>query len=102
MNLAEQLEDARAGSAAAQKALFDHLADSMMALCCRYVKNRADAEELNVSPPTFSPNIPTDAPFAILTATRSSPAAPRKRMDLGSAPAFTLGGRVHLVRDDDF
>ncbi len=46
MNLAEQLEDARAGSAAVQKALFDHLADSMMALCCRYVKNRSDAEEL--------------------------------------------------------
>jgi RNA polymerase sigma factor (sigma-70 family) len=46
MNLAEQLEDARAGSAAAQKCLFDHLADPMMALCCRYVKNRADAEEL--------------------------------------------------------
>jgi RNA polymerase sigma factor (sigma-70 family) len=46
MNIAEHLEDARAGSAAAQKALFDHLADPMMALCCRYVKNRADAEEL--------------------------------------------------------
>ncbi|HET6256367.1 MAG TPA: sigma-70 family RNA polymerase sigma factor [Puia sp.] len=46
MNLAEQLEDARSGSAAAQKCLFDHLADPMMALCCRYVKNRADAEEL--------------------------------------------------------
>src|ERR1700744_1956160 len=45
MNIAEHLEDARAGSAAAQKALFDHLADDMMALCCRYVKNRADAEE---------------------------------------------------------
>jgi RNA polymerase sigma factor (sigma-70 family) len=46
MNIAEQLEDARAGSTAAQRALFDHLADPMMALCCRYVKNRADAEEL--------------------------------------------------------
>lgn len=46
MNLAEQLDDARSGSAAAQKCLFDHLADPMMALCCRYVKNRADAEEL--------------------------------------------------------
>ena len=46
MNLAEQLEDARSGNAAAQKCLFDHLADPMMALCCRYVKNRADAEEL--------------------------------------------------------
>src|ERR1700760_3926174 len=46
MNIAEQLEDARAGSTAAQKALFDHLADPMMALCCRYVTNRSDAEEL--------------------------------------------------------
>lgn len=46
MNLAEQLEDARSGNAAAQKCLFDHLADPMMAICCRYVKNRADAEEL--------------------------------------------------------
>jgi RNA polymerase sigma factor (sigma-70 family) len=46
MNIAEQLEDARAGNAAAQKVLFDHFGDSMMALCCRYVKNRADAEEL--------------------------------------------------------
>jgi RNA polymerase sigma-70 factor (ECF subfamily) len=46
MNIAEQLEDARAGNAAAQKCLFDHLSDPMMALCCRYVKNRADAEEL--------------------------------------------------------
>src|SRR5580698_481478 len=46
MNLAEQLEDARSGNAAAQKAIFDHLADPMMALCCRYVKSRVDAEEL--------------------------------------------------------
>jgi RNA polymerase sigma-70 factor (ECF subfamily) len=46
MNIAEQLEDARSGNVAAQKFLFDTLADPMMALCCRYVKNRADAEEL--------------------------------------------------------
>src|SRR3984957_2005621 len=46
INIAEQLEDARSGNPAAQKYLFDHFADSMMALCCRYVKNRADAEEL--------------------------------------------------------
>lgn len=46
MNIAEQLDDARSGNLAAQKFLFDHLADPMMALCCRYVKNRADAEEL--------------------------------------------------------
>ncbi|HEY6900331.1 MAG TPA: sigma-70 family RNA polymerase sigma factor, partial [Puia sp.] len=46
MNISEQLEDARAGNAAAQKCLFDHLADPMMAVCCRYVKNRQDAEEI--------------------------------------------------------
>lgn len=46
MNISEQIDDARTGSAAAQKCLFDHLADPMMALCCRYVKNRQDAEEI--------------------------------------------------------
>jgi RNA polymerase sigma-70 factor (ECF subfamily) len=46
MNLSEQLDDARLGSTAAQKYLFDLLADPMMAVCCRYVKSRADAEEL--------------------------------------------------------
>ena len=45
MNIPEQIEDARRGNAAAQKALFDHLADPMMALCCRYLKSREDAEE---------------------------------------------------------
>jgi RNA polymerase sigma-70 factor (ECF subfamily) len=46
MNIAEQIEDAKAGSAAAQKVLFNRLADPMMAVCCRYVKNRHDAEEI--------------------------------------------------------
>jgi RNA polymerase sigma factor (sigma-70 family) len=46
MNITEQIEDARSGSAAAQKYLFDHLADPMMALCRRYVKSREDAEEV--------------------------------------------------------
>lgn len=46
MNIPEQIQDARSGSAAAQKALFDHLADPMMALCCRYLKSREDAEEV--------------------------------------------------------
>lgn len=46
MNISDQIEDARAGNAAAQKALFNALADPMMAVCCRYVKNRADAEEI--------------------------------------------------------
>ena len=46
MNIPEQIQDARCGNAAAQKALFDHLADPMMALCYRYLKNREDAEEV--------------------------------------------------------
>jgi RNA polymerase sigma-70 factor (ECF subfamily) len=46
MNIPEQIQDARCGNAAAQKALFDHLADPMMALCCRYLKSREDAEEV--------------------------------------------------------
>ena len=46
MNISEQIEDARSGNAAAQKVLFNRLADPMMALCCRYVKNREDAEEI--------------------------------------------------------
>jgi RNA polymerase sigma-70 factor (ECF subfamily) len=46
MNLTDQLEDARMGNAAAQKVLFNRLADPMMALCCRYVKSREDAEEI--------------------------------------------------------
>lgn len=46
MNISEQIEDARSGNAAAQKVLFSRLADPMMALCCRYVKNREDAEEI--------------------------------------------------------
>lgn len=46
MNIPEQIQDARCGNAAAQKALFDHLADPMMVLCCRYLKSREDAEEV--------------------------------------------------------
>ena len=46
MNLSEQIEDARRGDAAAQRQLFDLFADPLMALCCRYVKNREDAEEI--------------------------------------------------------
>jgi RNA polymerase sigma factor (sigma-70 family) len=46
MNISEQIQDARCGNAAAQKALFGHLADPMLALCCRYLKNREDAEEV--------------------------------------------------------
>ena len=46
MNISDQIEDARVGNAAAQKALFNRLADQMMAVCCRYVKSREDAEEI--------------------------------------------------------
>lgn len=46
MNIPEQIQDARNGNAAAQKALFDYLADPMMAVCCRYLKSREDAEEV--------------------------------------------------------
>ncbi len=46
MKLADLLKEAKLGSAAAQKYLFDRLSDNMMLLCCRYVKNREDAEEI--------------------------------------------------------
>jgi RNA polymerase sigma factor (sigma-70 family) len=46
MELSEQIQDARQGNAAAQRHLFDRLSDPMMALCCRYVKSREDAEEI--------------------------------------------------------
>ena len=36
--------EAKQGSAAAQKYLFDQLADKMMMVCRRYVKNSEDAE----------------------------------------------------------
>lgn len=46
MEIAEFVKEAKHGSTAAQKFLFDLLADKMLVLCCRYVKNRQDAEEL--------------------------------------------------------
>lgn len=46
MEITEWITEAKSGSAAAQKCLFDLLADRMMLVCCRYVKNREDAEEL--------------------------------------------------------
>lgn len=46
MHISDQIEDARSGNAAAQKVLFNRLADPMMALCCRYVNTREDAEEI--------------------------------------------------------
>jgi len=46
MDLAYLIKEAKAGSSAAQKCIFDQLADRMMIVCCRYVKSREDAEEL--------------------------------------------------------
>ena len=46
MTISDQIEDAKTGNAAAQKALFNALADPMMAVCSRYVKNRADAADV--------------------------------------------------------
>ncbi len=45
MDLDQLIKECRQGSAAAQKYLFDIYADRMMVTCCRYVKNRLDAEE---------------------------------------------------------
>lgn len=46
MNIPELIKEAKQGSAAAQKCLFDMFADKMMLVCRRYVKNPEDAEEL--------------------------------------------------------
>ena len=45
MEIAPLIKDAAKGNAAAQKCLFDRFADPMMAVCCRYLKSREDAEE---------------------------------------------------------
>ena len=46
MNLEQLIKEAKQGSSAAEKCLFDEMADSMLLVCCRYVKNRQDAEEI--------------------------------------------------------
>jgi RNA polymerase sigma-70 factor (ECF subfamily) len=46
MNIPELIKEAKQGSAAAQKCLFDQFADKMMIVCRRYVRNPEDAEEL--------------------------------------------------------
>ena len=46
MDIATLVKEAKLGSASAQKCLFDLLADRMMLLCRRYVKNTEDAEEV--------------------------------------------------------
>ncbi len=46
MDIANLIKEAKQGSIAAQKCLFNRLADKMLLLCRRYVKNREDAEEV--------------------------------------------------------
>ena len=46
METSELIREAKQGSGAAQKYLFDQLADKMIMVCRRYVKNTEDAEEL--------------------------------------------------------
>lgn len=46
MDIAILIKEAKQGSTSAQKCLFDQMADKMLAVCCRYVKSREDAEEL--------------------------------------------------------
>jgi len=46
MQLGKWIHEAKNGSSAAQKCLFDEMADKMLVTCFRYVKNQEDAEEL--------------------------------------------------------
>ncbi|HEX7456936.1 MAG TPA: sigma-70 family RNA polymerase sigma factor [Ginsengibacter sp.] len=46
METSELIKEAKQGSAAAQKCLFDQLAEKMLVICRRYVKSNEDAEEL--------------------------------------------------------
>jgi RNA polymerase sigma factor (sigma-70 family) len=46
MNTAALITEAKQGSSAAQQLLFNQLADPMLFVCRRYVKNREDAEEV--------------------------------------------------------
>ena len=46
MDTSELIKEARQGSAAAQKYLFDQLSGKMLMICRRYVKSQEDSEEL--------------------------------------------------------
>ncbi|MGN6298935.1 MAG: RNA polymerase sigma factor [Ginsengibacter sp.] len=46
MDISQLIKEAKQGSTAAQKCLFDEMADKLLMLCRRYVKNREDAEEM--------------------------------------------------------
>ena len=45
MDTAQLVKEAKQGSAAAQKCLFDMLSERMILVCLRYLKNEQDAEE---------------------------------------------------------
>jgi RNA polymerase sigma factor (sigma-70 family) len=45
----ELVEGCRRKEAAAQKALYDHMAAKMFSICCRYVKDRMEAEDVLVT-----------------------------------------------------
>lgn len=49
MNISTLVREAKQGSTAAQKCLFDQLSPKLMLLCLRYVKNNEDAEECLLS-----------------------------------------------------
>lgn len=46
MDISQLIKEARQGSAAAQKCLFDEMAHKLLIVCRRYVKNPEDAEEI--------------------------------------------------------
>lgn len=46
MNLPDLIREAGNGRSRAQQQLFEYLSERMLVVCCRYVKNRADAEEI--------------------------------------------------------
>ena len=46
MEISELIKEAKYGSTAAQKCLFDELADKLLMICRRYVKSPEDAEEI--------------------------------------------------------
>src|SRR5665213_1891538 len=46
MDISELIKEAKQGSAAAEKCLFDQMADKLLMICRRYVKNPEDAEEI--------------------------------------------------------
>ncbi|MGH2647132.1 MAG: RNA polymerase sigma factor, partial [Ginsengibacter sp.] len=46
MNTSELVKEAKQGSAAAQKYLFDQMAGKLLMICRRYVKSNEDAEEI--------------------------------------------------------